>query len=109
MFLYNVTITVNKEIADEWLNWMRRQHIPDVMSTGQFISYRLNRLLEHEHDDSEIFTVQYLVRDRLHLLRYLEEFAPDLQREHRARYEGKFAAFRTVMAVVDHNERGLGD
>jgi hypothetical protein len=40
-----------------------------------------------------------------HLLRYQEEFAPDLQRQHRDRFEGKFAAFRTVMAVVDHNEK----
>lgn len=105
MLLYNVTITIDLAAADEWLRWMKETHIPDVMSTGMFMSYRLSRLLGHEHDDSEIFSVQYLVKDRAHLMRYQEEFAPELQRQHRERFEGKFAAFRTLMEVLDHNEK----
>lgn len=101
MLLYNVTITVDKPIQEDWLQWMRETHIPEVMATGMFISHRLCRLLSHEHDDSEIFTIQYLVEDMDHLRRYTEQFAPELQRRHTARYEGKFAAFRTVMEVLD--------
>jgi hypothetical protein len=105
MLLYNVTITLDLEVHEDWVRWMRDTHIPDVMSSGMFISYRMSRLLSHEHADSEIYTVQYLVKDRAHLQRYQEEFAPELQRQHRARYEGRFAAFRTVMEVIDHNEK----
>lgn len=105
MLLYNVTITIDLPSAAEWLAWMRDEHIPDVMSTGMFISYRLSRLLDHEHSDSEIYTVQYLVRDRASWLRYFEEFQPALQQAHRTRYAGRFAAFRTLMEVVDHNEK----
>jgi hypothetical protein len=105
MLLYNVTITVDLEIHEDWLRWMRETHIPDVMSTGMFLSYRMSRLLGHEHQDSEIFTVQYLVRDMAHLRRYQEEFAPALQQETKARYDGKFAVFRTVMEMLDHNEK----
>ena len=75
------------------------------MSTGLFFSYRLSRLLDHEHADSEIYTIQYLVRDRASWLRYSEEFQPALQKAHRDRYAGRFAAFRTLMEVVDHNEK----
>ncbi|MBL7828875.1 MAG: DUF4286 family protein [Saprospiraceae bacterium] len=105
MILYNVTVTIDLDIHEDWVNWMRVQHIPDVMSTNMFLSYRMSRLINHEHADSEIYTIQYLVKDMAHLLRYNQEFAPELQRQHRARYEGKFVAFRTVMEVVDHNER----
>ncbi|GAB4496036.1 MAG: hypothetical protein OHK0019_26870 [Saprospiraceae bacterium] len=105
MFLYNVTITVDLDIHEDWARWMRDTHIPDVMSTGMFISYRMSRLTGHEHVDSEIYTVQYLVKDMAHLRRYQEEFAPELQRQHRERYDGKFAAFRTVMEVIEHNEK----
>lgn len=104
MFLYNVTITVDIDIHEDWARWMRDSHIPDVMTTGMFLSYRMGRLMGHEHVDSEIYTVQYLVKDMAHLRRYQEEFAPKLQQEHRDRYDGKFAAFRTVMEVIDHNE-----
>lgn len=105
MLLYNVTITIDLDIHEIWARWMRDTHIPDVMSAGMFISYRMSRLIGHEHVDSEIYTVQYLVKDTAHLMRYQEEFAPELQRQHRERFEGKFAAFRTVMELVDHNEK----
>jgi hypothetical protein len=104
MLVYNVTITIDLDIHDEWVVWMRETHIPDVMITGMFVSYRMCRLIGHDHADSEIYTVQYLVRDMAHLMRYQNEFAPELQRQHRARYDGKFAAFRTVMEVIDDNE-----
>ena len=105
MLLYNVTITIDLDVHEDWIQWMRASHIPDVMSTGQFLSYRMAKLMGHEHTDAEIYTVQYLVKDMTHLRRYQEEFAPGLQQQTKERYDGKFAAFRTVMEVVDHNEK----
>ncbi|MBN8682069.1 MAG: DUF4286 family protein [Chitinophagales bacterium] len=104
MILYNVTVTLDIDVHQEWSNWMRDTHIPDVMSTGMFLSYRMSRLLDHDHQDSEIYSIQYLVKDMAHLRRYYQEFAPELQRQHTARYEGKFVVFRTIMEVIDHNE-----
>lgn len=100
MFLYNVTVTIDREVADDWLQWMRQTHIPEVMATGIFSGYRMGRLLDHEHTEAEIFTVQYEVPSLGELSRYQKEFAPELQRRHRERYDGKFAAFRTVMEIV---------
>ena len=105
MLLYNVTITIDLDVHEDWLHWMRAVHIPDVMMTGMFISYRMSRLIGHDHNDSEIYTVQYLVKDMPHLERYQEEFGAALQQLHRERYDGKYAAFRTVMEMVDHNDK----
>lgn len=105
MLLYNVTVTIDLDIHENWVQWMRGHHIPDVMSTGMFLSYRMCRLIGHDHADAEIYTMQYLVKDMTHLARYQEEFAPELQRQHSERFAGKYAAFRTVMEVIDHNER----
>jgi hypothetical protein len=105
MVLYNVTVTIDLDVQEDWLRWMQKTHIPDVMITGMFISYRLCRLIGHEHADAEIYTVQYLVQDMTTLLRYQNEFAPALQEQHKLRYDGKYAAYRSVMEVVDHNEK----
>ncbi|MFN7266562.1 MAG: DUF4286 family protein, partial [Bacteroidota bacterium] len=32
MILYNVTLTIDMAIHDDWVRWMKDQHIPDVMS-----------------------------------------------------------------------------
>jgi Domain of unknown function (DUF4286) len=105
MILYNVTVTVDLDVHPEWVKWMTEVHIPDVMMTGMFVSYRFCRLLGHEHDDSEIYSIQYLVRDMTHLRRYMDEFAPELQRQFKERYGDKYVVFRSVMEVMDHNEK----
>ena len=104
MLLYNVTVTIDLDVHEECLRWMRATHIPDVMITGMFISYRLCRLIGHDHSDAEIYSVQYAVKDMAHLLRYQNEFGPEHQRQHKERFEGKYAVFRSVMEVLDHNE-----
>lgn len=104
MILYNVTITVDKDVHEDWLRWMHSTHIPDVMSTGMFLSYRISRLIGHEHEDAEIYSIQYLVQDMSTLVRYQSDYAPALQKDVRDRYNGKFEVFRTVMELIDHNE-----
>lgn len=104
MLIYNVTVTIDAAIEKEWSEWMRQTHIPDVMITGMFLSFRMGRLLSHEHVESEIYTIQYLVKDMAHLQKYLEEFASALQQQHKDRFDGKYAVFRTVMELVDQNE-----
>ena len=104
MLLYNVTVTVDLDVADEWLRWMRSEHIPEVLATGKFRSHRLSRLLGHEHKEAEIFTIQYLAENAAQFEQYQMEHAPALQRAHRERFDGKFAAFRTVMEVVELGE-----
>lgn len=105
MLLYNVTLTIDLDVHEDWLQWMKETHIPDVMATQMFLSYRLNKMIGHEHDDAEIYTVQYLVKDMLHLKHYNENFAPELQAKVKDRYDGKYVAFRTVMEIIDHNEK----
>jgi hypothetical protein len=83
---------------------MRETHIPDVMITGMFISYRISRLIGHEHEEVEIYSIQYVVEDMDHLIRYQNEFGPELQSQHKARFGDQYDVFRTVMEMIEHNE-----
>jgi Domain of unknown function (DUF4286) len=105
MLVYNVTYTLDLDICDEWLRWMKETHIADIMSTGFFIDYRLCQLLTHDHDDAKIYTLQYTVKDMPTLHRFIEVSAPAFQQEQKKRYEGKYAVFRTIMEVVERNEK----
>ena len=104
MLIYNVTVTIDLDRHEEWLKWMLQTHIPDVMNTGMFLSYRMSRLLGHDHPDAEIYTVQYTVKDMTQLERYQEVYAPALQKAHKDLFGDSYAAFRTVMEVMAHNE-----
>lgn len=102
MILYNVTVSLDASIHADWLEWMKQKHVPDVMATGCFIENKMLRLL-NEENDGITYAMQYLAKDMANYERYQQDFAPELQREYKERYENKFAAFRTVLEVVHHH------
>lgn len=101
MIIYNVTVKIELDTHDEWLQWMRNQHIPDVMQTGLFKEYRMARVLGQDESDGITYSIQYLCPDMPTLQHYAAQFAPALQQAHSQRYEGKFVAFRTLLEVLD--------
>jgi len=104
MVVYNVTVNIDQDVHDEWLQWMVEVHIPDVLRTGLFIDGRISRLDVQEEMGGATYSIQYTLPSKEHLGTYQEKFAPGLQQQHSERYDGKFVAFRTVMDVVSHQK-----
>lgn len=100
MILYNVTVSIDPSISEDWLNWMRTQHIPDVMATGCFIESRISRV-HGEEQDGVTYAITYLAPSSEKMEEYKQIHAPILQKDHAARYSGSFAAFRTVLSVIE--------
>jgi hypothetical protein len=99
MIIYNVTIKVQHDIAAEWLEWMKKEHMPELMKTGLFLDYRLCRLLEQDELEGITYTAQYFCDSLEHYNTYISEYAQKLRDKGFARFGNKFIAFRTVMEV----------
>ena len=98
MIIYNVTVSlVDSTIQEEWLNWMKTKHIPDVMNTGCFLSNKICKLMV---DDEITYAIQYTCKDLATLEKYQTNFSPTLQAEHNVKYKGKFGAFRSLLEIV---------
>ena len=106
MILYNITISIDPDVHDEWLQWMKETHIPDVMATGLFIENKIARILAEE-EGGKAYSIQYLLRSMDDYETYQQEHAPRLQADHSERYDGKFGAFRTLLHVI-HRTDGQG-
>lgn len=102
MIVYNVTINVDDSIHDEWVEWMTKQHIKGVLSTGCFKDGKIYRIVSPEPDEGEgqTYCIQYFAKTLDDFERYQFQHAAILQSEHQEKYEGKFTAFRTVMESV---------
>lgn len=100
MILYNVTVSVDESVHQDWLQWMREVHIPEVLATGCFSEGRLSRIVAEE-EGGVTFSVMYLSPSQELYDEYQEKHAPKLQGDHSRRYQGKFAAFRTILNVVE--------
>ena len=99
MYIYNVTVSIDKAVAEEWLNWMKTVHVPDVLKTGHFIENKICKVL-NVNDEGETFSVQYTFNVMEDIEAYQKNHAPRLQEEHSKRYEGKYAAFRTLLEIL---------
>ncbi len=100
MILYNVTVSIDPAIAEDWLEWMRTQHIPDVMATGCFVESRISRV-HGEEEGGITYAITYLSLSQDKIDEYSEKHAPLLQQDHSERYAGRFAAFRTLLSVIE--------
>lgn len=100
MVVYNVTVSIDPAIAAEWIDWMRSEHIPEIMSTGLFKDSRLCRV-HAEEEGGMTYAITYLAFSQEHLDEYQAKHAPLHEAKHNERYSGRFADFRTLLSVVE--------
>ncbi|OON70708.1 DUF4286 family protein [Hymenobacter sp. CRA2] len=100
MILYNVTSSVDPEVAEEWVSYMRDEHMPDVMATGYFVKSQLLRLL-NEENDGYTYAAQYYCINTDQLDEYQRMAAPGLSANLETRFPGQYVSFRTVLEVLD--------
>lgn len=72
---YEVLAEVDHDLAPAWEQYMRSEHIPEVLLTGCFLEARLDT------GDPGRFRVRYRCADRATLDRYLAKHAPQLRAE----------------------------
>jgi hypothetical protein len=100
MLIYNVTVKVDVGIAADWLQWMRQEHIPEIMDTGCFTHYQIVQLLEQDDSDGPTYAIQYHSPDQEHYERYIEEFADTLRLKSLHKWGDGVMAFRSLMRIV---------
>lgn len=106
MIIYNVTVSIDYDVHEEWLDWMKTVHIPEVMATGKFIESKMSKILAEE-EGGKAYSIQYLCENMETLEKYQQENAPLLQQKHNAKYGTKALAFRTLLDVI-HIENNNG-
>jgi len=99
MIIYSVAITIEAGIESEWLDWMTRVHVPDVVRTGCFSECRIYKLVDSTAADPS-YVMQYHCRSLEEYHRYRDNFAPALQKEHSDRFAGRFRGARQLLEEV---------
>jgi hypothetical protein len=98
MIIYSVTVQLPRELAPEWLSYMREEHIPDVMAAGYFLNYHIQRILDPVVDITQAtYNIQYECESLTAYDKYQRLAAPALQKAHADRYGDQTTAFRTVL------------
>lgn len=100
MLVYNVTVKVAADIAEEWLRWLKTEHAPAIVATGCFDSFRVLRLLDQDDSEGPTYAIQYHADSAAEYERYGADHAARFRQESFARWGDRFIAFRSVMEVI---------
>ncbi|HEX5655316.1 MAG TPA: DUF4286 family protein [Chitinophagaceae bacterium] len=101
MIIYNVTVKVQPGIADDWLHWLKEEHIPAMKGTGCFTHAVVLQILEPEDAEGITYAVQYHAESKALYNRYIERYADTMRQKGIIKWGDQFIAFRTVMQVVN--------
>jgi hypothetical protein len=101
MIIYNVTVKLEHDIATEWVQWMKEEHMPDLMNTGLFLDCRLCRLLEQDEVEGVTYVAQYFCESMEQYNKYISAYAQQMREKGFSRFGNKFIAFRTLMETED--------
>ena len=99
MIIYSVTIVLQAGIESDWVEWMTKVHVPDVLKTGCFLECRFHKVVGSA-DEELSYVLQYRCRSLAEYHRYRDNFAPALQKEHSNRFAGKFRGSRGLFEEV---------
>jgi hypothetical protein len=101
MIVYNVSMKVDPEIENDWVQWQQQEHIPAIMASRQFSDYKFYRLLDEETDDTATYVLQFFSPSIENYQYYISNFASQLSEQALAKWGNLFIAFRSVMRVVE--------
>ncbi len=102
MILYNVTLNVEPDVHDDFVHWLTKTHIPEVLQTGLFTKHIFLKLLNEDPETiGTTYAVQYFLKDIKDFVNYTENYAPTFQKKTLDRYKSKVIAFRTLLEVME--------
>jgi hypothetical protein len=101
MIVYNVTCHLATDLEPAWLEWMRGEHIPEVMQTGCFTDCKILKLLTEAGDNEGInYAIQYTANSIENYNQYKDQFGPILQAKTKEKYGDTVLAYRSLLEVI---------
>ena len=100
MIIYNVTIKIDSDVAERWVEWMKTEHIADLLNTGLFSDCRLCRLMEQDEGEGVTYVAQYFCDSMTQYNQYIDKHAEEMRNKGFQLFGGKFAAFRSIMEII---------
>ena len=101
MIVYNVTTKLTHAIRQSWLQWIKEEHIPELINTGCFTHATVLQLLEIDDSEGPTYVVQYFAESKSQYNNYIEKYSSRMRQQTIDKWGDQFIAFRSVMQVIN--------
>lgn len=100
MIILNETIIIDPEIHEDWLSWVKAEHIPAVLATGHFKGHRILQVLSSPNEGFT-YCIQYDAESLDHYEAYEQLSAGGLKHIQLKKFENKLVLFESIMQVIN--------
>lgn len=100
MIINNITYSVDKTLEQDFLEWLKAFHIPEVMMTLKPKSFKILRLLTEIENAGATFSVQYNFENLIDFEDFEARFQDDLNYEVYKRYNGHYVFFPSLLEEI---------
>ncbi|MFN8295250.1 MAG: DUF4286 family protein [Chitinophagales bacterium] len=100
MYIYSVTINIEKSAEQEWLDFMQKKHIADVLNTGYFTGASMRKEINNNDELYSLYNIEYMLESEDNYHAYQQKNAAELQKDVTDRFNGKFSAVRKFYNVL---------
>lgn len=97
MVEYEVTITISKDILDDYLDWLK-EHVSDMLAIDGFEDAKFYLV---EVQEKHVACVRYIVKSKEVLENYIQNIAPTMRSSYKEEFEDKFEIKRRVLTKGD--------
>ncbi|WP_462264211.1 DUF4286 family protein [Mucilaginibacter sp.] len=100
MIIYNETFVVNPEVHEEWLSWIKQNHIPSALATGLFNAYKILTVI-NSPNEGITYCVQFTTDAIEKYTQFNEQHLDRLHIIHNQQFENQFVLFNSLMQQLE--------
>lgn len=101
MLVFNTTYSVPNGDARNFVIWIHQAYLPKVAEGGLLTRPRLLRVLNHNDEETECFSLQFDVESSATLHKWYSAQGQELQQEMQKMFNGQVVGFSTLMEIID--------
>ncbi len=102
MIVFNTTFHVEKEIQEDFVEYMLQHYIPMCTRSGLLTSPRLARVYGKEEDEGHSYAMEFTVADIVALERWNANESQAIHAPLLEKFKEKLIGFSTIMQTVEY-------
>jgi len=99
MIIYKVIIDIEKKIEHEWLSWIEKDHIPEIMALNIFNKSKIFNVLKSGENYFSSYCIEYHCTSIEKYNEYKDKYSKELQNKHLEKFKGKFTSKRLILSI----------
>ncbi|MDR1876732.1 MAG: DUF4286 family protein [Flavobacteriaceae bacterium] len=101
MIIYSESFHVEKDIEQEWVQWMKDVIIPEIHQTGKFSKAVFAKVVSHSDKSGDTYSVQYYAKDKKELNDFYSYHYPKISQLLFNKFGTQVLPFKTELDIIE--------